>query len=167
MDSLSKIKKSLREVVGVKPNLPLSGTVESVSDEVCSVKLKSGLVLTDVKLKATINKSNDYLLLKPKVGSSVVMLSLSGELENLTVIKIDKVETIEYNQNGLNVLIDSTDGKVRIKNNSVSLIDLLTELTETLKTLKVYTPAGPSGTPLPPTIVKLEQFKTGIKQLLK
>lgn len=167
MDKPSEIKKYIKQIVGATLNLPVTAVVKSVTDDHCSVELKSGLVLTDVKLKATISTGSDYLRLLPKVGSTVVMISLTGTLDNLSIIKVDEIEKVEYSQNGLEVLIDSTDKKVSIKNDTCSLVDVLTDLVMALKGLKVFTPVGPSGTPLPDTILKLEQFETKFKTLLK
>lgn len=167
MEKLKEIKAKLIEAVGANPNLPLTGTVESVEGDSCSVRLKSGLVLTDVKLKATITEGNSYFIPTPKIGSTVVLLSLSGLLDNLTVIKFDEIEKLEYKQNGLEFIVDSTDGKVSIKNKAVSLLEILTDLATTLKQLKVFTPVGPSGTPLPDSILAIEQFELKFKTLLK
>lgn len=166
MGDFTEIKKKLKEIVAANSNLPISGVVEAVSGDSCSVKIKSGLVLTDVKLKATIG-NEDYLILTPKVGSNVLLLSLSGDLENLTVIKVDQLEKMEYSQGGLIVLADSEDGKVSIKNGQASFVDILSDLATLLKQIKVSTGVGPSGTPLPDSIVAIEQFETKINQLLK
>lgn len=185
MDKPSELKKRIREIVGANPNLPLTGVVEAVENDYCTVALKSGLPVSDVKLKATISNGNDYLKLIPKVGSTVVMISLTGDENNLTIIKIDEAEKIEYNQNGLEILIDSidskvsikknglevlidgSDSKVSIKNDQVSLIDVFSDLATLLKQLKVFTPAGPSGTPLPDTIAAIVQLELNFNQLLK
>jgi len=167
MDKLSEVRKLLIKAVGANPNLPITGIVQSVEGDSCSVELKSGLVLSDVKLKATISTGSNYLTPKPKVGSTVVLLSLSGSLENLTVIKFDEIEILEYKQNGLEFIVDSITKKVTIKNAEVSLFELFTDLTATLKQFKVFTPTGPSGTPLPPTMLKIEEFETKFKKLLK
>lgn len=166
MADLTLIKKLLKEIVGANSNLPINAIVKKVTGDTCEVELKGGLVLTDVKLKATIGES-DYVILTPKVGSTVTVLSLSGSLDNLTVIKIDQLDKMEYKQAGLNVLVDSTDGKVSIKNNQVSFFDIMKDLGALLKQFKVFTPNGPSGTPLPPTITAITQFETKLNQLLK
>ena len=72
-----------------------------------------------------------------------------------------------FNENGLTVEIDSTDGKVKIKNAETSLFDIMQDLSTLLKQLKVYTPAGPSGTPLPDSIMAIQQFETKFKKILK
>lgn len=167
MPDVAQIKRLIREIVGANPNLPVTAIVKSVEDDSCTVELKSGLIISDVKLKATINDSDNFLLMTPKIGTSVVMISLSGDMNNLTVVKMNQAEKVEYNQDGLNVLIDSSDWKVQIKNDEVSLHELLTDLTTLLKQLKVFTPSGPSGTPLPDTITALEDFETGFNKLIK
>ncbi|MBK5213641.1 MAG: hypothetical protein JJE55_08285 [Flavobacteriaceae bacterium] len=162
----SDIKKALREIVGANPNLPITGIVKSVEGDSCTVELKSGYVATDVKLKATIG-NNDYVILTPKVGSTVLILSLSGTLDNLTVVKIDQLEKMEYSQGGLVILADSVDGKIQIKNKQVSFIELFEALKKLTAELTVSTPMGPSGVPLPPTQLALQQFEIKFKQLLK
>jgi len=166
MSKPSEIKKKIQEIVDVKPNLPIYGVVKSVTADYCSVKIKSGLVLTDVKLKATIGGDN-FIKIIPKIGTTVLLLSQTGAVDNLTVIKVDEVEKVEYSQNGLEIIVDSTDGKVSIKNNSSSLVDVLSDLVTTIKGLKVFTPVGPSGTPLPTTIASLNAFEAKFKTLLK
>ena len=166
MDKLVQIKKRLREIVEVTPNLPITATVVAVENDYCTVELKSGLHISDVKLKATIG-NDDYLKVIPKVGSTVVVISLTGDKNNLVLLKIDEAEKIEYKQSGLEVLIDSTDGKVSIKNSELSLIDVFSDLAALLKELKVYTPAGPSGTPLPDTIAAITELEAEFNQLLK
>lgn len=166
MATPSEIKAIIRELVDANPNLPITGIVQSVEGDSCTVKLKSGFVASDVKLKATIG-NEDYVILTPKKGSTVVMISLSGSVDNLTVVKVDQLEKMEYSQGGLVILCDSTDGKVQIKNDQVSLLELLEDLKTLISKITVSTPNGPSGTPLPPTITALEQFETKFNKLLK
>lgn len=167
MDKSVEIKKRLREIVGVHPNLPFTGVVQSVEDESCTVKLKSGFSVSDVKLKATISKGVNFLQVIPKIGSTVLMISLTGDKDNLTIIKVDEAEKVNYYQNGLEILIDSTDKKIAIKNEEASLVDVLKDLMELLKKLKVFTPVGPSGTPLPETILSIQELEYKFNALLK
>jgi hypothetical protein len=67
----------------------------------------------------------------------------------------------------LNLVIDSTDGKISISNNTVSVKDVFQQLTDLLKGFKVYTPAGPSGTALPDVVILINQFETAFKTILK
>ncbi len=166
MDKAAEVKKLLRNVVGTQNNLPLPAEVVSVEGDHCSVKI-NGLVLTEVKLKATLGAGENQLLVTPKVGSNVLLMSLTGELDNLTVIKIDEPESIQFTQNGLDFLLDGKDGKVAIQNEEISLADLFGELKTLVENLTVSTAVGPSGTPLPPTIQALADFKTNVDKLIK
>lgn len=164
-DKIKKLKQQFREIVGANPNLPLDAVVKSVSGDVCSVEME-GLELSDVRLKTTAD-GKDNLLVIPKIGSRVLLLSTDGSVDNLTVIKCDSASKIIFNENGLEVEIDSETGKVKLKNNTTSLKELFDQLTDILKTLKVYTPAGPSGTALPESITKINLFETDFKTILK
>jgi len=167
MADVKDIKAKLREILGDEPNQPITGEVTEVAEETCSIKLKSGFVATDVKLKATITESKNKMILYPKVGTTVHAIALNGSLENMVILKVDEVERVVYVQDGLEVIIDSTDKKISIKNDSVSLIDMCNELMALLKAFKVFTPSGPSGTPLPDTMASIQQVETKFKQLLK
>ena len=164
-DKHAALKENIRKIVAANPNLPIDGTVTKVTGDTCSV-LVNDFEVSDIRLKATADGS-DNLLIIPKVGSRVLMLSTDGTIGNLTVIKCDVAERILYNEQGLVVEIDSTTGKVKVQNESTSLKDLFQQLTDLLKQLKVFTPAGPSGTPLPDSIVRIEQFETDFKTILK
>lgn len=166
MDKVAELKKTLREVVGANPNLPIRAKVLEVSGEVCRVVLKSGLELSDVKLKASINHSENELVLEPVVGSEVLLLSLSGDLENLTVIKVDKIAKIRYTQGYLEVEIDSETGKLKVENETCSLHGLMSKMATIVRQLKVFTPAGPSGNPLPDTIERVQEFENMFNALL-
>ncbi len=163
---LKEIKKYLQEIANNGNYAPITATVTAVSGDTCTVQLAGGLEIDDVKLKSTIGGS-DALLLIPKTGTQVSLLSYTGAPDNLTVVKVDEVEKISYKQNGLEVLIDSTDGKVKVANGQVSLKDVLDDLMRLLKQFKVFTPVGPSGTPLPDTITEIQQVETKFNQLLK
>jgi len=163
-----QIKKQLREIVAANPNLPLQAEVTSLEDDTCTVKLATGLELNDVRLKATIGGSDDnYFIQRPKIGSKVVLLSITGSLDDLMVLKIDELENVEFSQGGLSILIDSEDGKIAIENENTSLKDIFQTLADLLKAFKVYTPAGPSGTALPDVVLQIEGFETQFKELLK
>lgn len=167
MDKIAEIKKRIQEVVGANPNLPITATVVSVQEQTCTVRLHSGLELSDIRLKATVDEGKNYLLLKPKVESEVILLSQTGNLSGLMIIKINEVEQLEYKQDGLEFLMDSSDKKIKLKNENTSLFTLFNDLSVLLRGLKVYTATGPSGLPLPDTITKIDQFEQKFKQLLK
>lgn len=167
MADLSEIKKLIREIVGDQSNLPIPAIVRSIEGDSCTVELSSGLIIDDVKLKATITEGDNYMRLIPKVNTKVLLLSLSGDVENIAVIKVDQAQKFEYSQEGLKVIIDSEDSKVTIQNGSTSLKQVFEQLADLLKEFKVNTPSGPSTNILPDTLVAILDFQTKFNQILK
>lgn len=166
MGKLSQLKQRMKEVVDVKPNTPIHGVVTAVNGDVCNVMIE-GLELTDVRLKPIVG-GDDRLLLTPAIGSDVMMLSANdGGLENLEVIKIDRIEKVEIIENGFEFHVDFKSKKVGFGTKETDVYSVFTQLGELLKQLKVYTPSGPSGTPLPDSIVRIEKFETDFKKILK
>lgn len=165
IDKYAKLIETLKATILVKTMPILSAEVTKVSGETCEVKI-GNLTLTDIRLKATINGKADKLLLLPKVGSMVLIGSLTGDLKDLAVLKIDELEKIAYKQGSLTIEIDSVTGKVKLDNDSTTLLDLFQQLSDLLKQFKVTTPSGPSTAVLPDTMQQIMDFETGFKQLL-
>lgn len=63
-----------------------------------------------------------------------------------------------------NMVIELSNGKLAITNSGTGLNELLTKIVDAIATLTVSTPVGPSGTPLPPTILKTQQITALLKQ---
>ncbi len=169
MDKSAQIKKIIRDIVGADPNHPIKGSVTAIDGHTCSVKLSSGLVVSDVRLTATVPEGNDYCVLTPAIGTEVLMLSGDGTLRDLTVIKMDQMERFEFHQGEFHIEFDSSDQRVRIENGSVNLKDILTGYGNAIKslTVQVITEGAPSGTPMPPTIAAVQQLEIQVNQLLK
>lgn len=167
MDTGSEIKKALKEALGINPNLPITATIVSIENETCTIKLLSELVLSDVRLKATVTDEADMFLIVPKIGSEVIVMSQTGELSGLMVIKVDNVEKIIYKQGDFEFIVDSSDKKVVIKNGDANVYTAFQLLSDLLKQFQVYTSNGPSGTPLPNTITSINKFETEFKGILK
>lgn len=167
MDKYQKLGELLKNhFPDARKMVLFNATVVSVEGESCTVDM-DGLQIDEVRLKATINGEANKVIAEPKAGSMVLIGSLTGDLKDLAVIKIDEVEKLIYEQDGLKVVVDSTDGKVNIENDEVSVHDLFQSLVDLLKEFKVYTPAGPSGTALPDTVMAITQFEIDFKKILK
>lgn len=164
MDKHSKIKKAL-EGFGLKPNLPITATVVSVENETCTVRLQSSLVLTDVRLKATINEQADCYLIVPEVGSQVVVFSQTGELSGLMVLKVDAVESIRYQKGDFEFIVDGATGKVILKNKGANFGNLVSDLIAAISNAIILTPVGP-GQIAASTKAKLTALDTKFKTLL-
>lgn len=165
MSKYSDVKKLIREIV--KDDLsnqqitPQRGTVTKIVGQTCEVRLLSGLVISDVKLKAVITEDTDYLLLYPVIGSDVLIF-------DSTVISIDKVKKFEFSQSGLKVVFDSSDKKVKIENSEVNLLSAILELTDILKNnYNLFTSNGPTSGTLPVSKEIIIQTENKFKKLLK
>lgn len=167
MDRYKKLAELLKTINKGTEAMPLfNAEVKSVQGESCTVAVND-IELDEVRLKATINGNANKIIIEPKNGSMVLVGSLTGDLKDLAVLKVDEVAKLQYEQDGLKVLIDSTDGKVNIENGTASLKDVFQDLTDLLKQFQVYTAMGPSGTPIATTITSITNFETKFKSLLK
>ncbi|MEY4902578.1 MAG: hypothetical protein RLZZ292_393 [Bacteroidota bacterium] len=164
MDNYSKIKQLL-EGFGLKPNLPITAKVTAVQKYTCTVRLESSLVLTDVRLKATITDDEDNLLIIPKVGSEVIVWSQTGELASLIVIKVNSVERIIYKKENFEFIIDGTTGKLTLKKDTTNFGALVSDLIKEISNAIILTPAGP-GQIAASTKVKLTALDTKFKTIL-
>lgn len=165
MDRIAQLKENLRQTIGAKPVLPVFGIVKSVEGDTCTVDV-NGLELSDIRLKTTAD-SEETLLIIPTVGSHVMMISAGGTIDNLTVVKCDHADRILAKNADFQMEIDLVSGKIGAKNATTGLFELFDQLQNILKLLKVYTPSGPSGTPLPDSIERIEEFESDFKTILK
>lgn len=165
MDTAAEIKQALVKALGITPNLAITATVVSIENDTCTVKLLSGLVLSDVRLKATISEDEDSFLIVPKINTEVILMSQTGELSSLMIIKVNAVESIHYKKGEFEFVVDGTTGKVTLKNATANLGTLITTLIDTLVSAQLVTPNGP-GTISPATQTQLTQIKTTFNTLL-
>lgn len=165
MDTPAEIKKALREALGINPNLAITATVVSVGENTCSIKLVSELVLTDVRLCATISDEPDMMVIKPKVGSEVIAMSQTGKLDGLFIVKVDAVDNITFKKEDFEIIIDGATKKVTIKNGTANLGQLMGNLIDTINSAQIITPQG-TGTISPATQAQLTNIKTMFNDLL-
>jgi hypothetical protein len=165
MSKSAEIKKALIEALGANPNLPITAEVVSVQENTCTVKLVSELVLSDVRLCATISEDTDLFVLVPKIGSEVVLISQTGKLSGLMVIKVDAIQTIKYKKGTFEFIIDGTTGKVTLKKQGANFGGLINELIDAVSNAQIITPNGP-GSINPTTINQLSQIKSKFNLIL-
>lgn len=106
-DKHTQLKESLIRYLGLnkKPYNIFYAKVRSVQDYTCGIEV-SDIELSGVSLCATINESKNNLIIKPKIGSDVLVADLSGgEFRTLVVIQYTEVESISLNGGKLGGLI--------------------------------------------------------------
>ena len=108
MDTYTEIKNKIRAMTGQKTPLLLTGKVESVSGETCTVSI-GDLKLTDVRLRSVVNGEESKLLVTPKQGSYVTLIDLSGDLRETEVIGYSEIEAIDIKTTGdININCEGT-----------------------------------------------------------
>lgn len=165
MDTAAEIKQALVKALGITPNLAITATVVSIENDTCTVKLLSELVLSDVRLKATISDDQDYFLIVPKIGSEVILMSQTGALSGLMVLKVDAVENIRYKKGSFEFVVDGTEGKVTLKKGGANFGNLVSDLIKEISSAIILTPAGP-GQIATSTKTKLTALDTKFKTIL-
>lgn len=164
-DKKAQIREKLKEVMAINPNFPITAEVVSVTDKVCSVKIQTGLVLSDVRLSAT-NEGNNGLLIKPKVGSDVLIFSQTGELSGMVVLKVNEVDELSYKVDDFEVVLTASDKKVTIKKAGANVGQLVGSLIDTVKAAQVIVPGAGTGTIDPATQTALTNIKTQFNSIL-
>lgn len=100
-----RLVRNIREAVGPAPISVYQGIVVSVEDNTCTVRFGS-MDVSGVRLRASESADDAQLLLVPRVGTAVIVGSLSGDLSQLVVLAVDAVERIEINGGKLGGLIN-------------------------------------------------------------
>ena len=165
MDTAAEIKQALSKALGITPNLAITATVVSVENDTCTVKLLSELVLSDVRLKATISDDEDSFLIVPKIDSEVILMSQAGALSGLMVLKVDAVESIRYKNGDFEFIVDGATGKVTLRKSGANFGALVSDLIKEISNAIILTPAGP-GQIATSTKNKLTALDTKFKTLL-
>lgn len=134
MDKSKEIKEAIKSIVGVPGMMFVMGKVESVGDETCSVKIADRIVINDVRLNASADGNADNILIKPTVGSMVMMADLSGgELRSLVVISFSALESMTVKFEG-EVVINGGENEGLVK--VVELAEKLNAIENDINNLK-------------------------------
>jgi len=94
MGKEAEIKRLLRQIVGEMGRASFLAEVVSVTSDVCSVKV-GDLTLTDVRLRALADGSDNHLIITPAIGSIVRISDLSmGDMRELYVSGYSDIDSI-------------------------------------------------------------------------
>ncbi|GAB1403036.1 hypothetical protein MASR1M74_02140 [Lentimicrobium sp.] len=165
--SAREIREKIKAIAGEQASVVFTAEVVMVDGASCTVDY-GGRRFTGVKL-FSIGPEGKFII-KPAPGSMVTVADLSAGLRrDLCLLKIDKIEQLKIEHEGLVFDIDGKAGKFEISSKGVSLTGLLTSLADILKTLKVavLAPNAPSSTITPDTLTLVNKFETDLNRLLK
>lgn len=150
-----------REIAELMKGFRLSGNVffpaivESIEGMTCTVKVDN-LSISDVRLKATNEQSEDSILLTPAIGSSVLIGSISNDFDNLFVIRANALSeaflkigemSFKLDKNGISINDGKNGGMVKIDEMVKWMQRVYTDL-QTLKTTLQAHPVAGNGAPL-------------------
>ena len=105
MQPEERLIRNIRAAAGPQPLTVYQGIVASVEGITCTVTFGSQDV-SGVRLRASEADNKAQILLVPRVGTAVIVGSLSGDLSQLVVLSVDEVERIEINGGKLGGLIN-------------------------------------------------------------
>lgn len=105
MQPEQRLIRNLQAAVGPAPLTVYQGIVASVEGVTCTITFGSQDV-SGVRLRASEAENDSQILLVPRVGTAVIVGSLSGDLSQLAVLSVDAVERIEINGGRLGGLIN-------------------------------------------------------------
>lgn len=106
MDQYRRLRDNLMQMMGAGKEITIwQGIVKSVEGTTCTVTFGK-IDVEGVRLRASLAENESHLLIVPKVGTAVVVGSLSNDLSLLVVLAVDEVESITINGGKLGGLIN-------------------------------------------------------------
>ena len=136
MDNYKELAGLVKAAAGKAQLTLMQGIVRKVSGPTCEVEI-GGITVPDVRLRASEAATDAQLLITPKVGTAVIVGSLSGDLTQLVVLAIDHAESITINGGKLGGLI-----------NIEPLTQKINELVQAFNSHTHQGTHGPTGPPL-------------------
>lgn len=107
MDPYRQLRDSITSLIPAKATI-LQGIVKDIDGVTCTVTIGS-IDIPGVRLRASEMDDEQHLLITPKIGSPVIIGSLSGDLTDLVVLQVDHVQAITINGGSLGGLINIED----------------------------------------------------------
>ena len=122
------------------------GIVTAIDGDTCTCKFGE-LEIDDIRLRASLAGVEKRMLVTPKVGSAVVVGSLSGDLTALVVLQVDEIDSIEINGGKLGGIINIETLTDKIN----ALVDAFNSHTHSLPTgtVNVQGSSGPAANAAP------------------
>lgn len=135
MDDYRELAERLKGFIPQNTHI-CQGIVSKVDGITCTVEI-GGLSVPGVRLRATEMETDDAVLVVPKIGSAVIVGSLTGQLDELVVLVIDRAESVTFN-----------GGKM---GGMVNVSEITKKLNSLIDALNTHTHPTPNGLSSPPT----------------
>lgn len=136
MDNYKELAGLVKAAAGKAQLTLMQGIVRKVSGLTCEVEI-GGITVPDVRLRASEAATDAQMLITPRVGTAVIVGSLSGDLTQLVILAIDHAESITINGGKLGGLV-----------NVEQLTQKINELVQAFNSHTHQGTHGPTGPPL-------------------
>ena len=113
------------------------GVVTALSDITCEVSI-DGLSIPDVRLRASTEVDGAQIIVRPAVGSVVIVGSLTGDLDHLVVLSMDRAEEVIINGGELG-------GLIKVQELTKKINTLESEINDIKQVLSNWTPVPNDG----------------------
>ena len=143
MTQEQRLLRNIKTAVGPAALTVYQGIVVSVEDITCTVRFGSSDV-SGIRLRASEASEEAQMLIVPRVGSAVIVGSLSGDLTQLAVLSVDAIDRIEVNGGKLGGLINIEALTAKIN----ELVNSFNAHTHTIQPGGVVCGEFPNGSPV-------------------
>lgn len=117
-DKYKRLVSAIRAVAPKAETIPLfTAEVKKITGDTCTI-LYGDLELTEVRLKVTIDDDTNTMMFIPKVGTMVLVGSLTGDLKDLSVVKVDVLDKIILD---VKVEVDLKSPKVKVASDDIQV----------------------------------------------
>lgn len=165
-----EIRSVIRKIAGIDNEglIFFNAEVVSVDSETCTVK-RNNINHTDVRLAAVIDGNTKNLLVKPKVGSMVLIADLSeGDLRDLAVVAWSEVDSISCKTGSISIDVTGREIKFNDGTEGMAKLSQLISWMQNVKTdlTTISTALNTLGAPIlvtTPTPVQSDYEDTKIK----
>lgn len=159
-----RIYEALKGFVGSQSSTHIFPVqVTAVAGAECDGVDLEGVEQYDIRLRAAIDGQDNGVLVKPKVGSWILVGNIGKSDSELTVIATSEIESVSAKIDGLEFEV-SAQG-MELKRGAESLKGLLSELLDAISTITVTAAGSPSSTPLNAPL--FTALKTRLNSLLR
>lgn len=111
----NRLARNIRAIAEKTAITIYQGVVTATDGNTCSVRFGSQ-VIDGIRLRASLSDVDRQFLVTPKVGTAVIVGSLSGDLSELVVLQADEVESIEINGGRNGSFINILDLTAKLNN---------------------------------------------------
>ena len=137
MDPYRELHERLANIGGGKMTNLYQGVVTALSDITCEVSI-DGLSIPDVRLRASTEVDGAQIIVRPAVGSVVIVGSLTGDLDHLVVLSMDRAEEVIINGGELG-------GLIKVQELTKKINTLESEINDIKQVLSNWTPVPNDG----------------------